>query len=154
MTPDPLEALRPVRLPPVPEASLVETLILGAAAGILAALLLAGALALVARWRAHHEPRHAAMRALKAAAELPPAERAFAHAVLLRRYVASSLGDEVRAERDTQWLARLDGFFATDFFSHGDGRLYGDTLYEDLPATDIAGIEQTLAALLKRRVRA
>ncbi|MEZ0214023.1 MAG: DUF4381 family protein, partial [Xanthobacteraceae bacterium] len=91
-----------------------------------------------------------ALSALRAAAHLPPAERACAHAVLLRRYAATLAGPQTVRERDAAWLARLDTLFATDFFTQGGGRLYGAALYRPIDSQNIAALEADLGGLLRR----
>lgn len=147
---DPLAALRAVRLPAPPPSSLAEMLMLAAAAGILAAAILVGILAarqLLARRRA---PVRAALAGLGTAAGLPPAERLAEEARLLRGYVAAVAGPEAAAARDGEWLDRLDRTFATDFFTAGEGRVFGETLYGPADAVDPAAIDGELRVLLKR----
>lgn len=152
-TPDLLDGLRPVRLPAPPPSSLIEMLVLGAACGVLGALLLLGFITLLARWRARQAPLREALLALKAAARLPPAERACAQARLLRRYVASVAGPTTWRERGATWLTRLDGLFSTDFFSRGGGRIFGEALYRPLGDSELGEVDGMLSRLLRQRGR-
>jgi hypothetical protein len=150
-TPDPLDALHAMRLPAPPAASLVETLALGVAAGAFAALLLAGALALFAAWRQRTAPSRDALRKLDMARRLAPAERVCAHAAALRHYAATTVGSDTGHLQGPAWLGRLDELFATDFFTHGDGVVFGEALYRPLKDTDVEAVETTLRRLLRHR---
>lgn len=150
--PDPLDALRPLRLPPAPESSLVETLALATAVGVAAAL---GLVLLVAAWRtfaAWRAPRREALAALARAALLPPAERLAAEARLLRAYAARIAGAEAARLQGTDWLRRLDATFATTFFTAADGRMFGEWLYRPIGDAD-PPTSADLRRLLRRRRR-
>lgn len=148
--PDPLDALRPMRLPSAPPSSLVETIGLGVAVGVLAALLLAGALALFAAWRRRSAPSREALSKLDRARRLAPAERVCAHAAALRHYVAATVGMDAGRLYGPDWLDRLDRSFATDYFSRGDGAVFGEALYRPLRDIDVDALEATLRRLLRR----
>lgn len=149
--PDPLDALHPMRLPSPPPSSLVETIGIGVAAGVLAALLLAGALALFAVWRRRGAPSREALLKLDSARRLAPAERVCAHAAVLRHYAVATAGADVGHLQGPDWLDRLDRLFATDFFSRGEGAVFGEALYRPLQDIDVDAVEATLRRLLRRR---
>ena len=99
--------------------------------GILAGIVLAvGAILLL---RARPLRLRAARRALRASLaetrHLQEDERLAAQARLLRRVARTVAGDDVAQLRGEAWLAALDRMFATDFFSRGEGRCFGDQLY-------------------------
>ena len=150
-TPDPLYALHAMRLPSPPASSLVETLALSIAAGAIAALLLAGALALFTTWWQRRAPSRDALRTLDRARRLAPAERVCAHAAALRHYAAATVGSDTGRMQGPAWLNRLDQLFATDFFTRGDGMVFGEALYRPLQGTDVDAVEAMLRRLLKRR---
>jgi hypothetical protein len=150
-TPDPLDALHAMRLPAPPASSLVETLALSVAAGAFAALLLAGALAVFAAWRQRRAPLRDALRTLDMARRLAPAERVCAHAAALRHYAVATVGADTGHLHGPAWLDRLDGLFATDFFSRGDGVVFGEALYRPLEDTDVEAVETILRRLFKHR---
>lgn len=152
-TPDPLDALHAMRLPSPPASSLVEMIALGVAAGAMAALLLAGALTLFAAWRRHSTPSRDALRRLDRARRLAPAERVCAHAAALRHYaVATGVADDGHLQ-GSAWLGRLDELFATDFFTRGEGAVFGEALYRPLQGIDVDAVDMTLRRLLRRRRR-
>jgi len=101
------------------------------ALGILAGLALAAGAILLLRTRPLR--MRAARRALRASLaetrHLQQDERLAAQARLLRRAARTVAGDHVAQLRGDAWLAALDRMFATDFFSRGEGRCFGDRLY-------------------------
>ena len=146
MPPDPLAGLRGLH---VPQAGLSResSVLLAAALGLAAAVLLQLALA---AWRRRARRRRAALAALAATRLLPSPERIAAQAALLRGLVA---GEAERAgeSRGEAWLARLDAAFSTDFFRTGPGRAYGDALYRPDGEPDAAGLDAGLVELIGRR---
>ncbi len=85
------------------------------------------------------------------ARRLAPAERVCAHAAALRHYAVATVGADTGHLQGPAWLDRLDGLFATDFFTRGDGVVFGEALYRPLEDTDVDAVETTLRRLLKRR---
>ena len=132
---DPLAALRPIRLPAEAPAPLLDLL----------APRLAAALA------RRRSPRRRFAASLAAARALPADERLAAQAAALRAYVAAIAGEEAARTQGEAWLARLDAAFATTAFTAGPGRLYGETLYRPVDASEVGAAEATLAALVGGR---
>jgi len=150
---DPLAALRPLHLPPAPPGTLVETAALAAAAGVAAALLVVGLVALWRRLAVLRAPRREALAALAEAARLPVDERLAAEARLLRAYVGRIAGAAAARTEGRAWLARLDGVFATTFFTTGGGEAFGERLYRPVGDVDAAATDAGLRRLLRRQRR-
>lgn len=75
-------------------------------------------------------------------------------AELLKRIVLTHDNNaDIRKLHGNAWLRHLDQFFKTRFFSEGDGRIYGDTLYQPNTNIDSALIYKKLRKLIKRRNR-
>lgn len=79
-------------------------------------------------------------------------------AVLLKR-IALTVADNnhqsvhsIKQLHGDEWLAYLDTFYNTDFFSRGAGRIFGDALYEKESRADEQLFHQ-LEQLIKRRDR-
>lgn len=84
--------------------------------------------------------------------------RAIAHmATLLRRYALARLtgpsASEAARLTGEAWLERLDHLTGSRFFTHGDGRVFGETLYARGPHPGAESLKQDLARLLKRQGR-
>lgn len=101
-------------------------ILLSAGAGIVCALLIAKAVFHYSKKR--RSPISVALRALNAAETLPTNDKIIAYTHIIRelvysfdRYAPSLTGQ--------QWLVELDRTFKTDFFTSGDGRIFGDSLY-------------------------
>jgi hypothetical protein len=69
-----------------------------------------------------------ALQSLDAARPLPSDERIVAYAHIIRTLVASLDGKDLSLTGE-EWLNKLDRTFKTDFFSSGNGRIFGDNLY-------------------------
>ncbi|MDQ0472254.1 DUF4381 family protein [Labrys wisconsinensis] len=149
MPADPLAALRPIRLPAPPASSLVEMLVLAAAAGIACGLLLTALLAARAALARRRSPAGEALAALAAARGLAPGERLCAQAAALRRYVAATAGATRGRIQGAAWLATLDAAFATDVFTAGAGRALGEALYQPLDGADPEALDALLRGLLR-----
>lgn len=148
---DPLAGLRPIHLPVEAPAPLLDLLALSVAAGILVALAILLAPRVAAAISRRRSPRRRLAAALAAARALPPEERLAAQASALRRYVAATAGEEAARTRDEAWLACLDEAFATTAFTDGPGRLYGETLYRPVDASEVGAAEAALSALASGR---
>ena len=148
---DPLAALRPIRLPAEAAAPLLDLLALAVAAGILVALAILLAPRIAAALSRHRSPRRRFAAALAAARALPADERLAAQAAALRTYVAAIAGEEAARTQGEDWLAGLDAAFGTTAFTAGPGRLYGETLYRPVDASEVGAAEATLAALIGGR---
>ena len=59
-------------------------------------------------------------------------------------------GQSIKRLHGDEWLAYLDGFYNTNFFSHGAGRVFGDALYLKESHADEQLFDK-LAQLIKRR---
>jgi len=117
-----------------------DSLVMLAMGGALGAALSIGAAVLLRPWLLRRRAvRRTALEALDRARNLPAEERLIAQATLLR-HVATAVG-EVPHLRGTNWLTHLDALFATDFFSAGAGRCFGDALYQPVPLPDMDAVE-------------
>ncbi|MBH0239255.1 DUF4381 family protein [Methylobrevis albus] len=146
---DPLDALRAVRLPPEPASGLFGIVLLAVAAGVVVVLLLPLLGRLAARLRARaRSPLAVLKRTLRATTTLPAGERTLAQAAALRAYVAAVAGPGAAATSGEAWLGELDRVFATDFFTRGPGRSFGEALYAGggAPPVPSAELEQLAAA--------
>lgn len=101
-------------------------------------------------WRARRRPlRRTSLEALAASRALPPAERLAAQARMLR-HVASALTGRTACLHGEEWLARLDGIFATKLFSEGRGRAFGEELYRPHEDDPVEALDRELERLLAR----
>ena len=74
-------------------------------------------------------------------------------AVLLKRIALTEGGREsVQRLNGEPWLNYLDTFFATEFFSAGDGRVFGEALYK-AEALEKETVLSDLKQLIKRHKR-
>lgn len=94
-------------------------------------LLLAGLVAYIAQWRflPQRRLRREALAELNRTRQLAPAAAQAAQALLLRRIARTVAGDATMHLSGEAWLAALDGMFATQYFSRGNGRRFGEALY-------------------------
>jgi hypothetical protein len=97
-----------------------------------------------------HALRRSALNDLAAARRLPPNERIAAQAAILRRVVAALDGSAAGRQRESLWLARLDLIFSTQFFSAGEGRAFGDALYQPMTNADVKALDKALADFFAR----
>jgi hypothetical protein len=102
------------------------------------------------RWRA---VRRSALAALSLTRGLDPAERLGAQAVLLRRLVRTIAGEDAARRQGADWLECLDRLFATRFFTEGEGRTFGEALYQPLSDQDVDALDAALARLFARIAR-
>lgn len=152
---DPLDALRAVRLPPEPASGLFGIVLLAIAAGVVVVLLLPLFGRLAARLRARgRAPRAVLARALRASEALPAGERTLAQAAALRAYVAAVAGPGAATTSGEAWLGELDRLFATDFFSRGPGRSFGEALYAGGAAPPVPSAELERLTAQPRRTAA
>ena len=139
-----LEMMHPMREPPLP-ASLAPFLVTLGLGCVAAAALF------VVYWQAlrrRSDLRRSAEAALSASRALAPPERLAAQANLLRRLVRVVAGESEARRQGAAWLESLDRAFATQFFTEGDGKAYGDALYAPrLP--DVDALDQALAGLFR-----
>ncbi|GEO98780.1 DUF4381 domain-containing protein [Methylobacterium haplocladii] len=143
-----LSTLRGLHLPAGGSSVLQGEIVAAIALGFAAALLFGLARILLARRRS--TVRRAALHELTRARNLDPQTRLTAQARLLRRIVRTLEGEEAASARGTAWAQKLDGTFATDFFSRGAGRAFVDGLYRRPAAADPAAIDTELGRLFSR----
>jgi Domain of unknown function (DUF4381) len=94
--------------------------------------------------------RQATLAALGAVRRMP-AEAQLAEQALVLRRVARTLGDEAAATlRGDAWLAALDDWFRTDYFTRGEGRCFADDLYRRRSACDPVATLNRLEGLARR----
>ncbi len=89
-------------------------------------------------------------RALAATRRAPPDKQLAEQAIVLRRLARTLGGNEKAALRGDAWLAALDHWFRTDYFSRGEGRCFGDDLYRAGMSHDPAVTLRRLEALAGR----
>lgn len=147
MSPE-LSTLRGLHLPTGAGSVLQGEIVAAIALGFAAALIVG--LARVLRARRQATVRRAALRELTLAKGLDPQARLTAQARLLRRIVRTLADEEAASARGTAWAQKLDGTFATDFFSRGAGQAFVDGLYRRPVAADPAAIDAELARLFSR----
>jgi len=141
-----LATLRDVGEPPPPE-------------GVPPALVLANVVLLalvlgVAVWRRRRRRRawlEAALARILHARGRPPEVARLELAQVLRRVMRHRQGPHVDALQGDAWLARLDATFGGDWFTRGEGRAFGDSLYAPSSATpaDVDALGRTLARRLR-----
>lgn len=144
-----LQNLHAMREPPPP--SPVAPFLLMLTAGVVLAAAGFVAWRLASRRRAGLE--RAATLALVATRGLAPAERVAAQARLLRRIVLLKKGESAARAQGGDWLATLDGTFATRFFTEGAGRAYAEALYRrDIgqSAVEVEALDRSLADIIHR----
>lgn len=149
---DPLDALRPIRVPASTFAT-GEELLFAALLGVLLALVLSFTLALAQRHWSKRAPETEFLAVLQGMRAPEPAERLAEIAAALRRYVAQREGPQAAAVQGKLWLATLDRMFATDFFSQGPGSVFGQALYVPRIEANLVEVEATLGRLLSKKRR-
>ena len=120
---DLVERMRDIHYPPFKEELYI---LLSAGAGIACALSIAKAIFYYSKGRASCISD--ALQSLDAAQSLPPDESIVVYAHIIRALVAS-FDSKARSLTGEEWLDKLDCTFKTDFFSSGDGRIFGSNLY-------------------------
>ena len=143
-----LSQLKGIHLPVAPVAPDLKPVYLSLALCVIALLVF-----LFRRYRRTGSWHTEALIALKTIQRGSPPDALPRIATLLRRIALTEDNHpEVRHLHGDNWLGYLDIFFQTDFFSNGDGRIFGDALYRSSPR--IAGQMYTdLEKLIKRRKR-
>ena len=139
-----LETLHPLRQPPGPE-TIVPILVMLGVGVLLGLLLVACFVALRARGR---RVRRSALAELASSRALNPAERLAAQALLLRRLVRTTAVDMPAHENGGAWLDRLDRTFDTTYFSRGEGRAFGESLYTPETRPDIEALDRSLVGFI------
>jgi hypothetical protein len=107
-------------------------------------------------WHALRLPMHRReARTLIAAADaLEPSSQLTVFAQVLRRIaLAEQAPHEILIATDARWLAWLDAHFSTDYFVRGEGRIFGDALYQNAVPDNVSEIGSALHRLLKQRRR-
>ena len=120
---DLVERMRDIHYPPFKQDLYI---LLSAGAGIACALCIAKAIVHYSKGRS--SCISGALQSLDAARPLPSDERIVAYAHIIRALV-TSLDSKDRSLTGEEWLNKLDRTFKTDFFSSGNGRIFGDNLY-------------------------
>lgn len=145
-----LETLHPLREPPPPDSIMpyLVVVLLGVA------LALVGVGLLLAARRRRGRIYAAAAAQLALARTAPPEERLAAQALVLRRVARQVGGEPVVRAQGAAWLERLDGVFATQFFTRGAGRVFAEGLYQRSAAVDVDHLEREVLRLIAQvRVR-
>ncbi|TXN17325.1 DUF4381 domain-containing protein [Methylobacterium sp. WL30] len=146
--PPTLEALRGLHLPNQAAGAISGEVVVAILAGFAAALLVG--LVRYLRVRARATVRRAALRDLAAARNLDPEARLVAQARLLRRVARTVQGEDAASAQGTAWAHRLDGLFATTFFTAGAGRVLAEELYRRSDRPDPAVLDAELGRLIGR----
>lgn len=149
---DPLAALRPIRMP-APDLAVGEQLLLAALLGLASAIVLSVLVALLRRRASALGPEAELMAVLRGSTPGDAAESLTEFAAALRHYVARRESAEMAAAQGERWLAHLDRVFDTDFFSEGEGAVFGGGLYAPRIEVDPQRIGGTLQELLRERWR-
>ena len=148
-----LSQLREVRLPDPPvEVSIVPGA-LSATVIIMALLTLA-----IVWWKRRHRWITFVERELTNYQTMRPDVALCEMAKLLKRIVMTHKSKpSISTLSGDDWLDELDSFFSTDFFTAGEGRLFGRSLYQSpIPDTNsnrdlITDLSQSIGKLVKRR---
>ena len=119
-----LASLADVREPPAPDTGLPWLILLNSALALAWIALL-----LWRRQRARNAWRREALATVRALRDDDSTDAPAALATLLRQVARHRLGDGVARLGGDDWLNALDEGFATDWFSAGGGRVFGDALY-------------------------
>lgn len=120
---DLVERMRDIHYPPFKQDLYI---LLFAGAGIACAISITMAIIYYSKGRV--SSISGALQSLDAARPLPSDERIVAYAHIIRTLVASLDGKDLSLTGE-EWLNKLDRTFKTDFFSSGNGRIFGDNLY-------------------------
>lgn len=118
-----LASLRDIHEPAAPEG--VSPWLVGANLLLLLIVILA---MLARRHRRREQWRRQALRQIARARTLPPPSALLHYASTLRQLMLSRLTDTSQ-ESGEPWLRQLDTAFATDWFSRGEGKVFGNELY-------------------------
>ncbi len=142
-----LAQLRDIRLPPATPVPALWPLLVT----VLLALI---ALIWIARTRWQQKNAWASeVQSTISVLQSEPADRAIpGYAALLKRTVLTiEPAHATKTLHGEPWLHQLDRFFRTDFFSNGEGRVFGDCLYQ--PVTMQQADSEQLGHTLKQLVR-
>ena len=141
-----LAQLRDIHLPPAPAEPSVWP-------SVAAILLFASALILflLKKHRRKASWSDEAIKELNNIQNMQPDCAVHRTAALLKRIVLTH-DPSVRHQTGEQWLRSLDHFFSTDYFSRGNGRLFGHALYTDTPAPP-EKLYQDIQKLIRKRKR-
>lgn len=88
-----------------------------------------------------------ALKSLKDSRLLNPNERLIAQSRLLRD-VAQSVDKEPSFQYGDVWLEQLDRIFKTNFFTKGEGKIFGAELYQKDNNLNVAPLDSALENLL------
>ena len=91
--------------------------------------------------------RDAALKSLENSRLLNSNERLAAQSRLLR-VVAQSIDAKLSFQKGDAWLAQLDSIFATNFFTHGQGKIFGESLYQKTNLLPLDNLDRELEILL------
>ncbi len=143
-----LDALRGLHLPNHAAGAISGEVVVAILLGFSAALLVG--LVRYLRVRARATLRRAALRDLAAARDLEPEARLVAQARLLRRVARTLQGEDAATAQGQAWAQKLDGLFATTFFTAGAGLVLTEGLYRRGDRPDPAALDAELGRLLGR----
>lgn len=149
---DPLAALRPIRMP-VLDLAVGEQLLVAVLLGLASAIVLNLFLALKRRRVSARGPEAELLAALRASKPADAAESLAELAAALRSYVARRENAEIASAQGERWLACLDCVLDTDFFSKGEGAVFGGGLYTSRIEVDPKRIGVMLQKLVRERWR-
>lgn len=143
-----LAELKDIHLPPAPDTPETWPMIVSV---VVCTLFIVAWL-----WRRHRNTHHwhtQALQPLKQLRQLPANVAAPETARLLKRIALTHDNHrQVRQLHGDSWLRYLDRFFNTDFFSRGNGRVFGNALYQPDIQID-AGVYDELQRLIRQRSR-
>ena len=81
--------------------------------------------------------------------QYPAPERIAIQAGILRE-IAASLDPGAGFLRGDEWLSKLDLLFQTNFFTSGNGRIFGDELYKPVSTFTANSLDDELSLILAR----
>lgn len=142
-----LAALRPLHSPMDPALGLGD-LFLSMALGLAVALIVAELWTLLRKRRT--SIRRSALDELASSRTLSSEARLISQAKLLRNIVRALEGDAAARLHGDAWLAQMDATFATEFFTSGDGRAFGESLYRPVPHPEPEIMDREIQEFISR----
>ena len=139
---DTIAKLRDIHLPP---AQGITTTIIITILGCMGAIILFKSIIYFSFYT--YPIRRTALDSLKNSRILNPSDRLAAQSRLLR-VVARSIDENLSFQTEAEWLEKLDNIFATKFFTNGQGRVYGQSLYQKANHPPVDNLDQELENLL------
>lgn len=139
---DTIAKLRDIHLP---QAQGITTTIIISLLGCISAIILFKSLIYFSFYS--YPIRRAALNSLRNSRKLNPSDRLAEQSRLLRG-VAQSIDEKLSFQKGDEWLEQLDRIFATNFFTTGQGRVYGQLLYQKTNHPPVDNLDKELENLL------